>query len=149
MSGLFKKRQKQILRQCFRSKIDLTGILASGACLLHCLVTPSLILLGPLTLLSLFKSPLFHSFMFVVVSVIGFFYLVPRLYKRQDWMGGAILLFGWLSLLVALFEPMGLHWVEIVLTGVGSIALICVHIRHVRCSLVPVERLRPTSVVKS
>ncbi len=127
-------------------RLDQAAICLSGACLLHCLAVPLLLVLAPWVSLGVFGDQRFHLAMVVVVVPISLFAF--RIGYRQHRARGMLLpgLSG-LTLVglaaVMEFIHLGSHELTAGLTTLGGVLLIIGHWRNLRarrCLRTPVER---------
>jgi len=135
--GIF---QKQIEGVILMNKIlDKIGICVSGLCLVHCLITPLVLVLFPSFKLAFSDHESFHEIFGVIVvsSVLMAVYPQCRKHGHKDIIAWAII--GVLFILSGIFlgHEFG-EVIEHVLTITGSLFLIVAHIknmkvRHGRC----------------
>lgn len=116
------------------SRFDTLAILASGLCLVHCIVLPGLLLLIPALAAWLAVPEQFHLWMiaFAVPSSALALYLGKSRHRR--WTPSALAFLGLLVLIIAVLLFDGLA-VETLLTVCGALCLSIAHIlngRYVR-----------------
>jgi len=116
-------------------RLDQAAICLSGACLVHCLALPVLMVLAPWISLGIFGEKWFHLALVVIVVPISLFAF--RMGYRQH--GGRGMLLPGLSglALVALaavmeFAHIGSHELAAGVTSLGGILLIVGHWRNLR-----------------
>lgn len=111
--------------------LDRFGVCASTVCLVHCVLTPFVILFFP-GVKGLFTEEAHEVFAVVVVSSITFaVYPHCRRHGHKDIIAMAI--FGVALILAAIFfetrMPLALHYI---LTTIGSVFLILAHLKNIK-----------------
>lgn len=111
---------------------DKIGICASGLCLLHCLITPIVLILFPAGHLSFFADELVHKAFGVLVtlSILAAVYPHCKKHGHKDILTLAII--GVIFILTPIFfHDLNIHLSHIS-TVVGSIVLIMAHIKNMK-----------------
>lgn len=125
------KPSKSFLRAAFWA--DRLGICLSGLCLIHCLVTPIvLIMLPSVTLASFEGHHIFHEVLMVILPVVALAAFVPGFRKHKDarvffWSVPALVL---ITIAATVFHDD--VWIQAAMTITGSALLIKAHLlnRH-------------------
>ena len=115
--------------------LDRAGILCSGACAIHCALTPILALLAP-TLTVQFESEWVHLLLLLLILPISgtAFYRLKKKHGQNLPMilgivGGLLLL---LAVLTEKIAALDIHGLELILTVTGSVVLIVGHLLNLR-----------------
>ena len=108
---------------------DQLGVVCSGLCVLHCLLSPVIIGMGLTGVLAtFFTQELFHQII-IIPTLIFMSLTLPQAYKRRN--GAALVLLGSIGaslLLAALFFD---EKYEVVLSVLGGASIIVYHILNV------------------
>jgi hypothetical protein len=118
----------------FMNKIlDKLGICVSGLCLIHCLITPFILVLFPSFKLAFFGHEAFHQIFGVIVvsSVLMAVYPQCRKHGHKDIIGWAIAGVVFIMGGIFLGHDLG-EGIEHGLTITGSVLLIVAHIKNIK-----------------
>lgn len=118
-------------------KIDKIGIGLSSLCMVHCLVTPILILFMPVVQNELLHS-VFHRVMFVLVVLIAMISFLPSYKKHKQMRVLVYAAIGCSILMTAAADFHFIHHIQIpyfehIFTSIGGIFLLTAHISNIRC----------------
>jgi hypothetical protein len=112
--------------------LDKTGIWLSGLCMVHCILTPIVLILLPM--MTFAKSEWVHLVLAGVLPIIAFGAFIPGVRRHKDWAVIKIGLVGLALIIFAALDPF--HWLneitEGAVTSVGSLSLILAHLRNRR-----------------
>ncbi len=116
----------------FEISLDKLGIWLSGVCMIHCLLTPILLLLLPM--FSLAKSEWVHILLACVLPLITLAAFMPGYRRHHDKAVIALGVLGLVFIAFAAFDPLHLlnEITESMVTTFGSLSLISGHIRNRR-----------------
>ena len=116
-------------------RLDWAGILCSGACALHCLLTPVAAFMLP-SATSFFENEWFHIFMILLIIPIAVVSFVKQRRSHGDWSPLRYATLGILSLFAPfLFDYLFHihdHQLEIALTVIGSSLLVYGHLQNIK-----------------
>ena len=112
--------------------LDKTGIWLSGLCMIHCILTPIVLIVLPM--MTFAKSEWVHLVLAGVLPIIAFGAFIPGVRRHKDW---AVIKIGFVGLVLIIFAALDpFHWLneitEGAVTSVGSISLIMAHLRNRR-----------------
>lgn len=108
---------------------DLAGVGASLLCILHCVVTPLLVVALPA--LEIFERQTHAAFALGILAI-GLLAFVPGYRRHRQWSVVLMGLIGFGMLSAGVFVPEGImsETFEIVLTVLGGLTLITAHLRN-------------------
>lgn len=114
----------------FESVMDRAGIWLSGICMVHCVLTP--IVLVSLPMFTFAKSEAVHIALAGVLPIVTFAAFIPGVRRHRDWMVLVLGLVGLLFIIYAATDPMHIlnQWTEGAVTSIGSLTLIAGHMRN-------------------
>ena len=115
-------------------KLDIAGVICSGACALHCLLVPSLIFLLP-TLGSYLEGEWIHVGLILLLLPIGAVSFFKQKKNHGHDSPSLIAAFGFFYILTPVFAEQVLHVhikeLEVALSLLGSCLLIFAHVQNI------------------
>ncbi len=114
------------------SYLDRIGIWLSGICMVHCVITPIILVLLPM--MTFVRSEWVHLVLACVLPLVAFAAFLPGYRRHQDKLVIALGLIGLSLIIFAAFDPLKILNLitEGLVTSIGSIALISGHLRNRR-----------------